>query len=363
MVMFFNKNLAALTSTFIKRIHQLDNLGVFASAVMPMDLAVVSSMHKKEPTDTEITLLLAKYYINANQGDVALTYLDKMIKKNTTFADRPYQAQAYYTIGKLYKHRGHYALAQSYFDEMAKVLANTPLVHLQRDITNANAWLAYSQGNSKKMFSVLADGLSLLDEAKNPLALFELHILYSILAEKTGNHNKKYDHLNEAQALLLAHKLDESNLANVYYHFALFSQDNIKAIPYLKRIISLARTTNNYWVQDQAFALLVQNYIEEKDFTLAHALFDAKLSSSVKMVLKAKIYQAQQQRELALALLRKAFELARLEYDIYTGLAAALVLYQLTSDKPNTQAKYWAYLEKNAEQEWLKQHNVITANE
>ena len=246
---------------------------------------------------------------------------------------------------------------------MAKVLKDTPLTHLQLDIVNANAWLAYAQANSTKMFSVLAGGFSILDETNDPLALFELHILYSILAEKTAHHDKKYNHLNEAQALLLQHKLDESNLAIVYYHFALFSQDNNKAKPYLKRILALPRTANNYWVQDQAFELLVQNYIEEEEFLLAHTLFEKQLTSPVKMVLKAGVYQAQQQNELAMPLLKKAFELARLDYDIYTGLRAALGLYRLTKTIPNTQAKYWAYLEKNAEENWLKEHNVITASE
>jgi len=107
----------------------------------------------------------------------------------------------------------------------------------------------------------------------------------------------------------------------------------------------------------------VQNYIEEEEFLLAHTLFEKQLTSPVKMVLKAGVYQAQQQNELAMPLLKKAFELARLDYDIYTGLRAALGLYRLTKTIPNTQAKYWAYLEKNAEENWLKEHNVITASE
>jgi DNA-binding winged helix-turn-helix (wHTH) protein/tetratricopeptide (TPR) repeat protein len=359
----FSEELVGLEQEFIKRLHQLDDLGVFVSSALPMDLAVLSSIHKKAPTDPEITLLLAKYYINANQTDIGLTYLDKLTKLNSAFAQKPYQAMAYYHTGKVYKQRGHYVLAQGQFDKMAKVLKDTPLTHLQLDIVNANAWLAYAQANSTNMFSVLASGFSILDETNDPLALFELHILYSILAEKTAHHDKKYNHLNEAQALLLQHKLDESNLAIVYYHFALFSQDNNKAKPYLKRILALSRTANNYWVQDQAFELLVQNYIEEGEFLLAHTLFEKQLTSPVKMVLKAGVYQAQQQNDLALPLLKKAFELAQLEYDIYTGLRAALGLYRLTKAIPNTQAKYWAYLEKNAEENWLKQHNVITASE
>ena len=359
----FNEELVGLDQVFIKRLHQLVDLGVFASSALAMDLAILSSIHKKAPTDPEITLLLAKYYINANQTDIGLTYLDKLTKLNSAFAQKPYQAMAYYHTGKVYKQRGHYALAQGQFDKMAKVLKDTPLTHLQLDIVNANAWLAYAQANSTNMFSVLASGFSILDETNDPLALFELHILYSILAEKTAHHDKKYNHLNEAQALLLQHKLDESNLAIVYYHFALFSQDNNKAKPYLKRILALSRTANNYWVQDQAFELLVQNYIEEGEFLLAHTLFEKQLTSPVKMVLKAGVYQAQQQNDLALPLLKKAFELAQLEYDIYTGLRAALGLYRLTKAIPNTQAKYWAYLEKNAEENWLKQHNVITASE
>jgi hypothetical protein len=66
-------------------------------------------------------------------------------------------------------------------------------------------------------------------------------------------------------------------LAIVYYHFALFSQDNSKAAPYLNKILELARTDNNYWIQDQASKLLIQNHIEEQNFSLAHSLLEKDL--------------------------------------------------------------------------------------
>jgi hypothetical protein len=246
---------------------------------------------------------------------------------------------------------------------MEKILTQTPLTHLWLDLISAKAWLAYAQGDAEYMFEILVSGLSLLENKSDEINLFKLHILYSILAEKTGNDDKKYDHLNQAQALLLAHNLDESNLAIVYYHFAIFSQDNHKATPYLNKILALPRTNNNYWVQDQAFKLLVQNYIEEKHYSLAHNLFEKKLNSPVKLVLKGNVYQAQNQPKLARPLFKKAFDLARLEHDIYTGLAAALGLYHLMKDEPKNQGIYWAYLQKNADKNWLKQHKVLTASQ
>jgi tetratricopeptide (TPR) repeat protein len=359
----FHKNLKELELIFIERLRELDNLGLFATSTIAMDLPVLSSIHKKSVNDPEITLLLAQYYIKANQIDVAHTYLEQVIEQSKGLSNQPHLAKAYYYMGKTYKHSGHYDLAKINFEQMEEVLNEVPLLHLQVALINANAWLAYARGNTKQMFEVLAEGLSLLEGAADPLSLFELHILYSILAEKTANHDKKYDHLNEAQALLLDHNLDESNLAIVYYHFALFSQNNDKATPYLKRIFALPRTANNYWVKDQAFELLLENYIVNNEFSLAHSLFEKTLTSPVKMLLKAKVFQAQKQDNLALPLFKKSFELARLEFDIYTGLRAALGLFVLTKDEPNTQAKYWAYLENNAEKKWLKQHNVITASE
>ncbi len=359
----FHENLKGLELVFIERLRELNNLGVFSPSTMTMNLAVLSSIYNKNVKDPEISLLLAQYYINANQIDVAHTYLEQVIKHSKRLSNQPHLAKAYYYMGKTYKHSGHYDLAKVNFDQMEKVLGETPLMHLKIDLINANAWLAYARGNTKKMFKILVEGLSLLEETADPLSLFELHILYSILAEKTANHDKKYDHLNEAQTLLLEHNLDESNLAFVYYHFALFSQNNDKATPYLKRILALPRTTNNYWVQDQAFELLIENYIVNNEFSLAHSLFEKTLTSPVKILLKAKVFQAQKQDNLAFPLFKRSFELARLEFDIYTGLRAALGLFFLTKDEPNTQAKYWAYLENNAEKKWLKQHNVLTANE
>lgn len=359
----FSENIDDLQKEFIKRLHALVALNVFSDSSNPRDLAIVSSLHKQATNDAEITLLLAKYYIKSNQTDVALSYLNKVIQQSHSYANRPYQAKAYYYIGKVYKSSGHYDLAQNNFAAMEEILKDTPLHHLRFDIINANAWLAYAQGKSHEMFTILENGLSLLESENTPIRLFKLHILYSILAEKTGNHEKKYDHLNEAQALLLAHNLDASNLAIVYYHFALFNQDNNKATPYLNKILALPRTENNYWVQDQAFTLLIQNHIEEKAFSLAHELLGEAVSSPVKLVLKAKVYQAQQQNEKAISLYKEAFELARLQYDIYTGLQAALGMYVLTKHEPKTQAIYGAYLQQNAEDIWLKQHNLLIASQ
>jgi len=358
----FHKNLEGLELVFIERLRELNNLGVFFSSSSPINLARLSSIHKKSANDAELTLLLAQYHIEANQIDTALAFLEQIIQPSKELSNQPLLAKAYYKMGKIYKHSGHYDLAKFNFQQMEKVLTQAPLLHLQVNFLKANAWLAYAKGDTKEMFEVLAEALALLEEKDDPLSLFELHILYSILAEKTAHHDKKYDHLNEAQALLLQHNLDDSNLAIVYYHFALFSQNNDKATPYLKRILALPRTASNYWVQDQAFELLIENYIENNEFLLAHSLFKKTLTSPVKMLLKAKVFQAQNQDSLALPLFEKAFELARLENDKYTGLNAALGLFVLTKAEPNTQAKYWAYLENNAEIKWLKQHNVITAS-
>jgi len=359
----FSKTITDLPQKLLQRLHTLYSLGVFLAEVDELPLAKLLAMHKVRPNDAEITLLLAKYYSNVNQSDAALVYLDKLVTLSSEYNQLPYQATAYYQIGKIYKHRGRYALAHYNFDLMAALVEPSVLLHFRLDVIHAKAWLAYAEGDSQRMFSVLDNGLSLLKDTSDPLSVFELHILYSILADKTGNHDKKYNHLNEAQALLLQYKLDESNLALVYYHFALFIKDNIKAIPYLHKILALPRTANNYWVQDQAFELLVQNFIDAGDYHLAHELFAARLTSPVKMLLQAQVYLAQQQNNLALPLLNEAFAVARLEHDVYTGLRAALALYRLTKHDAYLRARYWAYLQENAERNWLLQHDVITASE
>ncbi|WDE03609.1 winged helix-turn-helix domain-containing protein [Thalassomonas viridans] len=359
----FAENARKLAHKLAQRLDELQVIGLFSAVNERLDINQLMSMQQVADKDPDLLLLLAKHYISIQQLDVALTYLQKLANLDSSYASRPYQAHAQWYRGKIYKMRRQHLQAANSLETMSAVLADTPLWPLNFHNIKTKAWLAYEQTNYDVMFATLEQGIKLGRKQADALTLFELHIIYSILAQKTGEDHQKYHHLNEAQALLLKHKLDDSNLAVVYYHFALFTEDNSKAIPYLERILTLPRTAQNYWVLDNAFEMLVNHRLEQQDFTGALAMFSGVADSLKKQVLKAKVMQARQEPEQAKPLLQKAFERARLEYDIGTGLQAALMLYQLSTGQPKARAEYLAYLESNAKPGWLRQHNVVLASE
>lgn len=79
---------------------------------------------------------------------------------------------------------------------------------LKYENISASAWVAKELHDFEKMFKILEQGLVFSQKHVDALSLFELHITYSILTKKAGDGHKKYAQLNEAQVLLLKHKLN-----------------------------------------------------------------------------------------------------------------------------------------------------------
>lgn len=351
-----------LASNFAKRLEQLSHLALFSANTKALDISTLTLMKQTVENDPDVLLLLANYYLEVKQYDVAIAYTQKLTNLHHSYAFIPYQAKAKWLLAEIYKKRRKYQLAQNSLAAMAEILTDTPLWVLQYENISAQAWIAYNQHDFETMFATLDKAIKFGQQQGDALTLFELHILYSILAKKGGDDHKKYAHLNEAQALLLKHQLDDSNFAVVYYHFAIFTQDNDKALPYLQKIIELPRTIRNGWIIDHSTEMLVDQYIEQKQYQAAIALLEQQANSPKYFISKARIYHAQAQMQKAHSYFEKAFEQARLEYKVHIAIDAALMLYQLTADQPEVQAEYLAYLQRNTNNKWLsKQMETIAS--
>ena len=351
-----------LTIKLARRLEQLQQQGLLAAPLQPLDTAALKSMLQQAPQDPDLLLQLARRHINNGQLDAAMAYLARLENLETDYGFSPYRAEALWHKGKVYKMRSQHRQAANSLDAMATLLADTPLWPLSFHNIKTAAWLAFARTDYPRMLAILerglALGLALGQTQADPLTLFELHILYSILADKAGYQQRRYTHLNHAQALLMKHKLHEANLAVVYYHFALFAGDGDKAQPYLERLLALPRTAQNYWVHDDAFEMLFDHHIGKNAFDQADTLLAKAGQGADKLVLRAELHLAQHQPELARPLLVQAFDEARLNFDDRTGLTAALALYRLSADQPALRAEYQAYLESNASPEWLLQHQL-----
>lgn len=349
----FAKSEELLAKKLAERLEQLYVLGLLTTFSDKLDINAVTSMMEAAPNDADLLLLVANYYFDVQQFEVAMTYAQKLANSNSSYSFTPYRAKAQWLSSEIYKRLRKFKLAANSLNEMLVTLSDSPLNSLKYENFHARAWIARAQGNFEGMYQVLEQGLDFGRKTGDALMLFELHITYSILAKKAGDDHKKFTHLNEAQALLLKHKLDESNLAVVYYHFAIFTDDLVKAQPYLQKIMMLERTSRNSWIIDDATEKLIDQYIEQQNYPAATELLNEQAETAKQMLSWAKIYQATDKPIKAQYHYEKAFELARLEYNIHWGSHAALALYRINYQHPELQAEYMDYLERNANREWL----------
>ena len=353
-----------LTLALANRLTELKALGLFSASLVELDIHVLDAMFADAPDDPDLILLLAEHYENVAQLDVSLSFLQKMSKSQSHAYHLAYLAKAHLKTASIYKQRGQFLQAKNSLTAMRETLSQSFVWPLYFQYVEASAWLAYDETHYQEMNQVLTDASDALHLARQngeyekiePLSVFKFHILRSILAKKTEDDEGKYHHLNEAQAILIEHKLDSSNLAVVLYHFALFAQqeeENHAALVYLQRIQELPRTSDNHWVHDAAFYMLVNHYMAADKMELAEALFpDADLSAT-QLLLKAELMIAKGKRQDAIPLFQSAFDKARLSHDIRSGVDAALRLYQHSSDDPKSQSEHRAYLETHTSQEWL----------
>lgn len=355
-----------LTSQLSARFSQLAELGLFSMSKRVLSLPELRSQLEIRPMDPDLLLLVAKYHESTNQFDVALSYLQRLNKVDSIKQWSPYRAIAFWKIGRIYKMRGQHALAHQSLEAMSDVLEQSPVGPLHFQYVKTKAWLAYSETEHQAMYQALDEGFQYFDSenVNQPLLKFKLHVLSSILALKVSDHEKKYFHLSQAQALMLKHQLDESNLAAVYYHLALFSQHTNQVskskslhnehVAYLERILLLPRTLDNFWIHDEAMELLINHYKEEENYAAAYSILSNKAQTPKRLYLKAELLMAQYKKVEAIAHFEQAFEKANIEYDKRTAIESAVKLYHLYTDDLKKQSIYIAYLETNAKSDWLR---------
>jgi len=355
-----------LTSQLSVRFSQLAELGLFSMRKRALSLPELRNQLEVRPMDPDLLLLVAKYHESTNQFDVALSYLQRLIKVDSIKQRSPYRAIAFWKIGRIYKMRGQHELAHHSLEAMSDVLEQSPVGPLHFQYVKTKAWLAYSETETQDMYQALDEGFQYFhsENVNQPLLKFKLHVLSSILALKVSDHEKKYFHLSQAQALMLKHQLDESNLAAVYYHLALFSQHSNQQsksksphnehVAYLERILLLPRTLDNFWIHDEAMELLINHYKEEENYASAYSILSNKAQTPKRLYLKAELLMAQHKKNEAIALFEQAFEKANIDYDKRTAIESAVKLYHLYSDDIKKRSIYIAYLETNAKSDWLR---------
>ena len=352
----------SLLNVVLTKLSEIDKQGYFSIDLTDLELVRLKKWHQEMPADPDALMLLARYYERVQQVDVALTYLQKIIRQPQTRENKPYLAEAYLRAGLLYKHANQFDLAEFHLLKASELLDESGFWWLMFENIKTKAWLFYAQTKYTQMIATLEQGMSLAKQFADPISQFELHILYSILADKTGDQVNKHVQLNQAHVLLLNHQLDTANLAFVHYHYALFSKEQADAVHYFKQVLQLPTTSKNFRIQHVAREKLVEYYLSEEQFVLARELLPQELQSAKEKNLAARIMLVQGEQVQAAELFQQAFDQARVDYDIQAAILAAFNLYKLSSDE-STRQVFLAYLEQHAREDWFKQHRPQLALE
>ena len=334
-----------LSTKLKQKLADLSKMGLFDLEATHLALAEILRLQKQAPHAPELQLLLADEYVYMGQFDTALVQLKQLTNKPDDLANIPYQAEAYWLIGKIYKMREQHEMANLALDKMAKTLDGSPLWNLNFQNVKTSALLAFEEFNYQRMYEVLTRGETLAKQQADPYTQFDLHILFAMLAGKTQHMELKGKHLKFAQEVLNQHKLNDANLISFYYLLAEQTDTSLTALPFLEKILNLPRTSSNYWLQDDALQQIVQHHITTGDFDRAHNLTNAPDDSVLKLRLKADIWLAQNKPELALPLLIESFDQARLQYNKLAGLKAAKTLLSIDSAHLTDKQEYIAFVE------------------
>lgn len=339
----FGEDLNRLQLAFEQKYARLAQIGLFNTGFDKLELTELLQLHQTTSDMPELQLLLAKEYIYMGQFDTALAHLKPLLTDNQTLI--PYQAQAHWLTGKIYKIREQHQMASQALDLMADTLQGSPLWNLSYQNLKTSALLAFEEMDYPRMFEILNKGTKLAATQADPYTKFDMHIMFVMLAEKAQKPWLKQLHLDLAQTILIEGKLNDSNLVSYYYHLAQMASNDIEALPDLEKLLALPNTADNYWLHEAALTKTVAFYLDKKDFNAAHQIIKAPLNSAHKLKLKADVWLAQGQVDLAVPLLISSFDQARLEYNKAAGLEAAIEIMQLDSTLVNNKLEYAAFID------------------
>ncbi|MBD1584121.1 winged helix-turn-helix domain-containing protein [Pseudoalteromonas sp. S16_S37] len=347
---------ADITTALHQRLAELARLGLFTT-VTSRKVWVSKLEQQTQYNKANVLFFLAKYYRGLGHLDVALAYLDSISKQPLDVLTMPLHIEAALLRASIYKHNGQFTLAKTTLTQAEQSLGEK-IWPLQFELIKKQAFLAYAMRNPEQVKQQLERGAKLAQHNIDAISRFQLHILDSILSAKLGLNERKYIQLNEAQQVVMDENLHPANLAFVYFHYALFAEEQDISIKYFAKILTLPRSQTNFWVIDDAFERLFELYVQHKNFAKAGALLTQNINLAVnKNLLHAKLLLAQQQIPQAIALLEEAYQRSQKAFDKNASIAAARALYLYLDEQSNKRQIYYDFLQRNGEQTWLESKN------
>ncbi|AOT06831.1 winged helix-turn-helix domain-containing protein [Pseudoalteromonas luteoviolacea] len=355
----FAKNEALMTNALDKTIVNVQKSGYLNEPNSALLAAKLQLLLEHQPDDLSVIYHLIKQEITHQNFDVARALIEKLLIESKLQKSSPYTALALYLKGGIFHQQQAYQHAERYYKQALALLVETPYSKVAHNIELALAWLAYAQHNTSQLQHHISNASEHARQSDDVLSEVKAQTTGSILSHKLGDLVNRYQYLNTAKSLLIAHEIEQAHFAVIHYHLALFSPNKVEAESYFLKLLGLKKLAKYQWIYESSIEDLLSWYIEQKRWKEAIGLFKTQPESSFNLNQKARVLRAQQDFSGAIQAAKQAFDSARLSYEHNNALHSALLLYQMKPYMNELKViEYQNYIKIHASQFWIEKHRI-----
>jgi hypothetical protein len=349
-----------LSKKLIQQVTLISQSQYFTLAINAFTTAELSLMHSQQSDDLDILKHLIERLLRENNLDVASAHIEQMLTLSSSQRHPVYTAYGMWLKGKLLIEHGQYVMAQSTLVAANNLMAEADMLALQSEVNKSLADVAAYNKNFKEIKEYLYQSASQARLAKRPVQEIRAYTLLSIMASKLHLNQQRYDYLVKAKTLLGDYQLDDSHYMLIFYHFALFAENDEDREKFYLKILKQPITQNNRWVFYNAAEQLSNLYLKQKKWQHALELANSFDEIARSSALKAELYRKQEQFSKAKAFAQTAFNSARAQRINWLSQEMALMLLELNHEDSETADSllYKRYLRKITPSWWTKRHKV-----
>ncbi|MDP2562697.1 winged helix-turn-helix domain-containing protein [Psychrobium sp. 1_MG-2023] len=350
------RSLVSSLKATVEAIEQANLLNEPNSALVSSKLNLLLA---QQPENMSVVHQLLLQQVKEQNYDVANALAEKLIQLAGNKAASPYRALGLYVKGAIYHQQQKFIQAKKFYNHALDLAPQKQFVEVRHKIELSLAWLAYAQHTPKRMQQHIENAAKYAQQKKAVLAHASAYTTGSILSHKLGDVVNRYQYLNTAKSLLLTHQVSQAHSAVIHYHLGLFAPSKAEAESYYLKVLGLPKLNKYQWIYESATEELMSWYIDKSRWQEAFALFELLPQDSFNLIQQARLLRAKQDNIAAIALAKRAFEQARLNYEYNNALHGALLLFQLQGymNDPNT-PDYQDYIKRHASAFWLEKHKA-----
>ena len=353
-------NVPELSRLLIQEVKLISRSQYFSLAIDAFTTAELSILLSQQPKSLDILKHLIERLLREGDLDVASAHIEQMLTLSKIQNHPVYIAYGTWLKGKLLIAHSQYVMAQSTLEQASNLMADADMLALQSEVNKSLADVAAYNKDFEQIKAYLYQSASQARLAKRPVQEIRAYTLLSIMASKLHLNKEKYDYLYKAKTLLGDYRLDGSHYMLIYYHFALFAQNDEERGHFYLEILQQPTTQKNLWVFYNAVEQLSEIYLKQEKWQQALELansFDEVARSSA---LKAEFYYAQNELTKAREYAKIAFDSAQAQRINWLSRDMALRLLELNLEKNDTADSflYKRYLKKEGPSWWFKRHKA-----